>query len=107
MTAKAPIGTLAIKQVNVGLLLNEADDLRTNGIKNVKVLTKFFASVFTGLSSEWKKNKKQMSHSSSKGIKEDFENYSLISLTSVPVRIMQQTFLKRRLMKEKNVAENS
>lgn len=52
MTAKAPIGTLAIKQVNVGLLLNEADDLRTNGIKNVKVLTKFFASVFTGLSSE-------------------------------------------------------
>lgn len=53
------------------------------------------------------KNKKQMSHSSSKGIKEDFENYSLIGLTSVPVRIMEQTFLKRRLMKEKNVAENS
>lgn len=48
MTIKAPVGTLATKWENVGLLLNEAEDLRTNDMKKAKALANFFASVFTG-----------------------------------------------------------
>lgn len=32
----------------MGLLLSEAENLRTNDIKKAKALAKFFASVFTG-----------------------------------------------------------
>lgn len=42
-----------------------------------------------------------------KDMKEDFGYYRLVSLPSVPARIMEQIFLKRRHMKEKNVTEKT
>lgn len=91
----------------MGLLLNEAENLRTNYIKKLRHSLNFLPQSLLARSDLRIGKKANDTSIFKKDMKEDFGYYRLVSPPSVPGRIMEQIFLKRRHMKEKNVTEKT